>query len=125
MIGKTPDPVDRTIGRNVRVYRVAKGLSQSDLANQLGISFQQLQKYEKGTNRIGSGRLLKIAQILNVDIAAFFEGCGERAELKTVGAFDELAKPDSLRLIQAFAEIDNLQIRRCLVQLVETVAKSK
>ena len=65
---------DKIVGRNVRVYRLAKGLSQTQLGEQLGVTFQQVQKYENGTNRIGSGRLMQISRALEVPITAFFEG---------------------------------------------------
>ena len=64
MAGRGPDAVDKLVGRNIRVLRLAKGLSQTELADALGITFQQVQKYEKGTNRVGSGRLLKISGVL-------------------------------------------------------------
>jgi len=122
---RTRDPIDKVVGRNVRVYRLAKGLSQTALANQLGIAFQQVQKYESGANRIGSGRLLRIAQILDVGIGAFFEGSGARQKTSVASPYDELANPYSLRLIQAFSEIDNQRVRRSLVEFVETMAKAK
>ena len=64
MAHRGPDAVDKLVGRNIRVLRLAKGLSQTELADALGVTFQQVQKYEKGTNRVGSGRLLKISGIL-------------------------------------------------------------
>ena len=64
MTRKGPDSIDRIVGRNIRIYRLQKGLTQTDLADELGLTFQQVQKYEKGTNRVGSGRLLKIATFL-------------------------------------------------------------
>jgi transcriptional regulator with XRE-family HTH domain len=125
MARKEPDPVDKIVGRNVRVYRLAKDMSQTDLADQLGLTFQQVQKYEKGTNRIGSGRLLKISKILDVDITAFFEGCRDARQAKTPSVFDQLAKPQSFHLMQAFSEIEDPQIRRSLVSLVEQIAATK
>jgi transcriptional regulator with XRE-family HTH domain len=125
MAGKIPDSVDKIIGRNVRVYRLAKGLSQTEVADQLGISFQQLQKYENGKNRIGSGRLVKIAGVLHVDITTLFEGCSRSKQHKTGGAFDELANRDSFRLVQAFAAIEDRKVRRSLVEFVESMVKAK
>ena len=71
---RTPHEVDRIVGRNIRIYRLAKGLSQTQLADQLGLTFQQVQKYEKGKNRVGAGRLFEISQILDVPLPSMFEG---------------------------------------------------
>src|ERR1700731_1232556 len=71
---KRPSSIDIAVGRNVRIWRMARGLSQAQLANRLGVTFQQVQKYEVGANRIGTGRLVKAAAILGVRIAALLEG---------------------------------------------------
>ena len=71
---KRPDPVDVEVGHRIRIERLARGLSQTALANQLGVTFQQVQKYEKGVNRVGAGRLTKIAEVLGVPVGAFFSG---------------------------------------------------
>src|SRR5262245_33978538 len=73
MSAKSPDAIDRLVGRNIRIQRLAKGLSQTDLAAQLGVSFQQVQKYERGANRIGAGRLVRIADTLDVSLLTLFE----------------------------------------------------
>ena len=65
---KRPDPVDVEVGHRIRIERLARGLSQTALANQLGVTFQQVQKYEKGVNRVGAGRLTKIAEVLGVPV---------------------------------------------------------
>ena len=72
MTRKGPDAIDQIVGRNIRIYRLQKRLSQTELADELGLTFQQVQKYEKGTNRVGSGRLLKIAMFLGVPVTALF-----------------------------------------------------
>lgn len=74
MAGKSPNFIDVAVGRNVRVWRMAKGLSQTQLASRLGVTFQQIQKYEVGADRIGTGRLVKVAAILGIPIAALFDG---------------------------------------------------
>ena len=71
---KRPDPIDVLVGNNVRILRLEKGFSQSDLAERLGITFQQIQKYEKGINRIGSSRLARLSQVLGVSVSRFFQG---------------------------------------------------
>jgi transcriptional regulator with XRE-family HTH domain len=74
MAGKSPNFIDVAVGRNVRVWRMAKGLSQTQLASRLGVTFQQIQKYEVGADRIGTGRLVRVAAILGIPIAALFDG---------------------------------------------------
>ena len=73
-MAKKPTSADKVVGQNIRFHRLAGGLSQSDLGHKLGVSFQQVQKYERGTNRVGSGRLLLIASILGLPVTSFFEG---------------------------------------------------
>src|ERR1051325_1149211 len=113
---KRPSPIDVVVGLNVRLRRMAKGLTQSQLANRLGVTFQQVQKYETGANRIVTGRLVKVATILGVPIAAFFEGSESgptRARLML------LSDSRSFRLARAFAAITNHEFRVSLVNLVE------
>jgi transcriptional regulator with XRE-family HTH domain len=99
MKSRGPQSLDKVVGRNVRVHRLAKGMSQTDLANELGITFQQIQKYEKGTNRVGSGRLFEISVILGVSVLTLFEG-GKATLAKgdDSSPFNLLADPLSLRL---------------------------
>ena len=101
MAGRGPDAVDKLVGRNIRVLRLAKGLSQTKLADALGVTFQQVQKYEKGTNRVGSGRLLKISGILGVKITDFFEGTDRPHDTARRSVFDQVAQPDSFGLVQS------------------------
>jgi transcriptional regulator with XRE-family HTH domain len=117
-----PKSVDKIVGRNVRIFRLAKGLSQTDLADKLGITFQQIQKYEKGTNRVGSGRLFEISQILGISLLALFEGSKTAlANNDDASPFGLLADPLSLRLVQAFSEIAERRTRYSLVELVESM----
>jgi transcriptional regulator with XRE-family HTH domain len=116
--------VDRVVGRNIRVHRISRGLTQTQLAGKLGLAFQQLQKYEKGTNRVGSGRLFQIGTILGVPLMSFFEGAGAAPPRKGVSPFDMLADPLSLRLLTAFAKIPDSRIRRSVVGLVETMLRT-
>src|SRR5438045_9667145 len=71
---KRPDPVDIEVGHRIRIERLARGLSQTALASQIGVTFQQVQKYEQGVNRVGAGRLARIAEVLAVPVAFFFDG---------------------------------------------------
>ena len=74
MSPKQPDSIDQLVSRNIRIQRLAKGLSQTELAEKLGVTFQQVQKYEKGANRVGCGRVFQIARILGVHLTDFFDG---------------------------------------------------
>jgi len=83
---KRPSSIDIAVGRNVRIWRMAKGLSQAQLANRLGVTFQQVQKYEVGSNRIGTGRLVKLAAILRIPIAALFDAARAHCRQARVSA---------------------------------------
>jgi transcriptional regulator with XRE-family HTH domain len=124
MTNKGSDSIDRIVGRNIRIYRLQKGLTQTGLADELGLTFQQVQKYEKGTNRVGSGRLLKIATFLGVPVTALFKGSDEMADTDKQLIFDQLATPHANRLLQAFARIDHDGLRLSVVQLVEQIANN-
>ncbi len=129
---KRPDPVDVEVGHRIRIERLSRGLSQTALATQLGVTFQQVQKYEKGVNRVGAGRLTKIAEVLGVAVGSFFTGKemlvdgqakegtgGESSPLKLLtisGAF---------RLLRAYAEIDDTNLRRSIVDLVEQISSQR
>lgn len=123
-MGKKPDPVDVLVGQNIKLHRLAKSMSQEELAHRLGLTFQQLQKYERGINRVGGGRLFRIASILGIEISNFFEGA-ERADPRPVESFSPISlisDPQSFRLVQAFAKINDPDMRRTLATLVEKIA---
>ena len=121
-----PDTIDIHVGSRVRMRRLMLDLSQTQLANALGISFQQVQKYEKGTNRISASRLQRISTFLQVPIPFFFEeprrsrGTADARSLADVSAFT--ATPDGLSLIKAFMKIKKPTLRRSIVRLVGEVA---
>jgi transcriptional regulator with XRE-family HTH domain len=120
---KAPVPQDEVVGRRMRARRLQLGLSQQALGDALGISYQQVQKYEKGVSRIGAGRLQQAAKILTVPVSFFFdEKLGGSQEGDDVLAF--LDAPYSLRLVQAFAEMPDRFIQQRIVQLVEQIAGS-
>ena len=126
MLQKRAQKIDKVIGRNIRIHRLGRKMSQTELGDQLGVSFQQVQKYENGTNRVGSGRLYQIAAILGIHVSTFFKG-GETAERERSGEsglLDLLAEPQSVRLMRAFAKIRDNSVRRSLVQLAEKFAKA-
>ena len=124
MLQKRAQKIDRVIGRNVRIHRLAKKMSQTELGDHLGVSFQQVQKYENGTNRVGSGRLYQIAAILGVHVSTLFKGGDRTDKVKDPGLLDLLTEPQSVRMIRAFAKITDSTVRRSLVQLAEKFAKS-
>ena len=117
---KRPSSIDIAVGRNVRIWRMAKGLSQAQLATRLGVTFQQIQKYEVGSNRIGTGRLVKLASILGVPIAALFDGAeGADPSRSLLGL---IADKRAFRLARAFRTIEDTTVRLSLVNLVEQIA---
>jgi transcriptional regulator with XRE-family HTH domain len=127
-VKKTGKPVDAYVGARVRMRRMMLKMSQTKLANGLGLTFQQVQKYEKGVNRIGASRLLQIASILQVPVEFFFEGAptasgqprgkGDAPDYMS----DFFATKDGLALSKAFARIKQPQLRRRVVHLVEEIA---
>ena len=120
MRAKRPNSVDIAVGRNIKIYRLAKKISQETLGEKIGVTFQQVQKYEKGTNRVGAGRLNQIAHALGITVTKLFEGVGATSERNTDrSAMDLLAEPRAYRLAQAFSEISDSDLRRAIVQLVE------
>src|SRR5690348_12200317 len=120
---KRPSQVDVAVGRNVRIWRMAKGLSQAALAGRLGVTFQQVQKYEVGSNRIGTGRLVKIAAILGVPISVLFEGANDPEPSQSLLAL--VSDSRSFRLAEAFAAIRHTAFRLALVELVERIAATE
>ena len=129
MIKKMPNPVDTHVGSRVRMRRVLVGMSQEKLGDALGLTFQQVQKYEKGTNRIGASRLQQIAAVLTVPVSFFFEdapgqgaGPAEPAEQKS-SAFvvDFLSTSEGLQLNRAFVRIKDPRVRRRVVDLVSSL----
>jgi transcriptional regulator with XRE-family HTH domain len=132
MVKKAPNPIDKHVGSRVRMRRMMLSMSQEKLGGALGLTFQQVQKYEKGTNRIGASRLQQISNILQVPVAFFFEGAptfhpqnegdgmGEAPSPTYVSDF--LATSDGLALTKAFMEIKEPKLRRRIVDLVEEIA---
>ncbi len=127
---KVPNPVDKHVGSRVRMRRQMLAMSQAQLGDALGLTFQQVQKYEKGTNRIGASRLQQISDILRVPVAFFFEGApiasaphgSNRSALSMADIDDFVSNSDGLKLIGAFMRIDNAAVRRRVVMLVQEIA---
>jgi transcriptional regulator with XRE-family HTH domain len=119
------DPMDEEIAKRVRALRLQRGLSQTELSSALGVTFQQVQKYERGANRISAGRLFRIAEVLEVPIAFFFADFAKRtmSDPQAVAIeFDFLQTADAQRLIRAYRQITGSGIRLSLVRLAETLA---
>ena len=127
MAEKAPHPTDRHVGARVRTRRLMLGMSQEGLGNRLGLTFQQVQKYEKGANRISASRLQEVARILQVPVSFFFEGVPShemaRGALPSLDYVIEfLASKDGLDLCNAFTRIKDRRLRRALVDLVSAIA---
>ena len=121
MSAKRPDPLDAMVGARIRVFRTHRGLSQSDLAEKIGVAFQQVQKYESGANRVGASRLSRIAAALGIAIGELFEPSQHKSPSST-SPFQLLAERDALRVLKAFARTTDPRVRRAIAQLVESVA---
>jgi transcriptional regulator with XRE-family HTH domain len=129
MSTKAPNPVDRYVGSRVRMRRIMLGMSQEKLGDALGLTFQQVQKYEKGTNRVGASRIQQISEILQVPVSFLFEGgpSGTGAEGSSQGTSpayvsDFLATSEGLALTRAFTRITDAKLRRSIVEMVEQIA---
>ncbi len=128
---KKPDPVDVLVGARLRMRRLMLDMSQTDVATPLGLTYQQLQKYEKGVNRVGASRLQQLSHLLQVPVPSFFEGLPTPAAGAANGAAEAdealvdanafLASSDGVALLKAFMSIPNLKLRRAIVLLVEQI----
>lgn len=127
---KKPNPIDIHVGSRIRLRRTMLGMSQEKLGESLGITFQQIQKYEKGTNRVGASRLQNISSILNVPVSFFFEdvpgeggaGSGMSESPSSNYVVDFLSSSEGLQLNRAFVKISDPKVRRKLVDLVKALA---
>ena len=126
---KVPNPIDVHVGSRIRLRRNMVSMSQEKLGEALGITFQQIQKYEKGTNRVGASRLQQISKVLGVPVSFFFEdapgdepanGMGEAQSSGFV--VDFLSSSEGLQLNRAFARISDAKVRRKIIELVRTLA---
>jgi transcriptional regulator with XRE-family HTH domain len=124
---RSPTAADGQVGESIRAHRLIAGMSQTDLAQKLGVSFQQVQKYEKGTNRVGAGRLPLIAEIFNIPISALFKDHAQTSPGKgkaSTAPVKLITDPNVLKLLAAYADITDRTMRRCLAELVERIAKA-
>jgi transcriptional regulator with XRE-family HTH domain len=124
MSTKMPDPLDVMVGAKIRIFRIHRRVSQTDLAEQIGVTFQQVQKYETGMNRVGASRLSRIATVLGVSIGELFESPGDNPADST-SPFRLLAEPGALRLLKSYARTSDPCVRRAVVELAEATARQE
>ena len=131
--GDGPHPIDLHVGARVRMRRLMLGMSQDTLGEALGLTFQQVQKYEKGSNRIGASRVFELSEILNVPIQYFYDGHEDAgsggaegfAEDDSAGSFMSLlSTPEGVQLCRYFSEINDPKIRKRVLDLVRTIAET-
>jgi transcriptional regulator with XRE-family HTH domain len=120
---KVPDPLDAMVGARIRVFRIHRRITQTELAEQIGVTFQQVQKYEKGTNRIGASRLSRIAAVLGIAVGELFEASAEKAGESAL-LFRLLAEQGALRVLKAYARTSDPRVRHAIAELVEGIANS-
>ena len=135
MTKRTANPIDVHVGHRVRMRRLLLGMSQEKLGEELGLTFQQVQKYEKGANRVSASRLYQMSQILGVPVQFFYDdmqiatsgdessGMAENAGGSVV--MDFLGTSDGIQLSRAFSELEDPVVRRRIIDLVKALAKSK
>jgi|ERR1700754_485183 len=129
MAGRSPrttvkqrrDPEDLEIGQKIRALRVAKGVSQATLGQALGVTFQQVQKYERGTNRVSAGRLQKIASLLETPVTFFYGEPVARRKSDPDSGFALLQSKGAVRLLRAYAEIASGATKHALVMVAESL----
>jgi transcriptional regulator with XRE-family HTH domain len=123
---KSPDKIDVEVGQRIKVQRQAASLSQTALADGLGVTFQQVQKYEKGVNRVGAGRLTKIAHVLGVPIGTLLGVDAESGIARRASHADSplqlLINPGALQLLRAYGKLKDGVMRRSIVDMIERVA---
>ena len=118
-----PTQTDVLGGSRVRVRRLELGLSQTALANELGVTFQQVQKYEKGTNRIGASRLHAMARVLGVPVTYFFPADGPQGTAKPTEVLNLLSIPGAVDLLRDYSAISDRLARKALVVMARTLAR--
>lgn len=124
MLARKPDPLDAMVGAKIRIFRMSRGLSQTDLGDRIGVTFQQVQKYEKGANRVGASRLSHIAAVLGISVGELFEPSRDRPA-DSNSPFRLLGEPGALRVLKAYVRTTDPRIRRAIVNLIEGIADRK
>lgn len=114
-------PLDAMVGAKIRMFRINRGMSQTVLAERIGVTFQQVQKYEKGANRVGASRLSQIASVLGISVGELFESPGDGASGLN-SPIHLLAEPGALRVLKAYARTTSPRVRLSIAKLVESIA---
>jgi len=129
---RSPNPVDIHVGTRVRLRRQLLKMSQEKLGNQLGVTFQQVQKYERGTNRVGASRLWRMAQVMDVPVSFFYDGLGEDAPQtefaegdQTPIVYDFINSTDGVSLAMAVSKIKHKAVRRQILELARSLAENQ
>ncbi|WP_300542766.1 helix-turn-helix transcriptional regulator [Maricaulis sp.] len=124
-----PNPIDIHVGARIRLRRQLLKMSQEKLGDELGVTFQQVQKYERGANRVGASRLYRLSRVLDVPVQFFFEGLGEKSAAtgmaegdQTPVVYDFIQSADGVSLAEAFSRISDAKVRRRVLELVRTLA---
>jgi transcriptional regulator with XRE-family HTH domain len=121
---KSATKTDKRVGNNIRARRLEMGMTQEQLGKKLGVTFQQVQKYEIGTNRIGSGRLFQIAELLKAPLASFYGGEEKPTKLRTASPFDLLSDPLTMQMAQEFSKIRDRKTSRAVLAIVESLVSA-
>ena len=119
MATRKSGPLDAIVGARISILRVSRGMSQAALAERIGVTFQQVQKYERGALRVGVSRLSQIASVLGVSVGELFESSGAPGLNSPVRL---LAEPGALRVLKAYARTTSPRVRLCIAKLVESIA---
>ena len=116
--------VDTHVGQRIRDKRNERGMSQTEVANALGVTFQQVQKYERGTNRVGASRLFDLSRILSVPVQCFFDGLENQTTLNEEEDDNviHLMKPDTVELVEAYYKVENPQVRRQILSTIRSIS---
>lgn len=127
---RSPNPIDIHVGTRVRLRRQVMKMSQEKLGDQLGVTFQQVQKYERGANRVGASRLWKMSQVLDVNVGFFFDGLDQAGAITEFSeddqmpiVYDFINSTDGVNLAKAVSQIKNKAVRRQILELARSLAK--
>lgn len=127
-----PNPVDVHVGSRIRLRRQLLRMSQEKLGDELGVTFQQVQKYERGANRVGASRLYRLSRVLEVPVQFFFEGLNDQASMgkmaendQTPIVYDFIQSSDGVSLAESFSRIKDAKVRRRVLELVRTLASEE
>ncbi len=125
MAGKRPNQTDIAVGQRIRAFRKEANFSQTELANQIGVTFQQVQKYENGTNGVGAGRLTMLARALDIPITAFFDGLARRTDKRrddSARLVELESMPAAPKLLKAFSDISDAVIQSEIIKLARALS---